>query len=375
MRISPIRFGRLGIIAALMTTSIGSLPAEAEPSSKRAESRPEVVLPRPPSISLSELKAPEARTASGEALRRDAQAMVEFATRFNMASQNIPAAANAISRVYAEATEGVLLLPSQERNAIARSWVISLNSQTRLVRDGFAIMGPVPVLTDPAMGRQVIGFGQARSDVLAVMSKADDNVQQISALVIGWTPQRNKEVLAAMKALQMQGRGDIMRAFAAMNTAMAATMAQEAPSGSLNSVMGSMYTVLATAIDVQTGNVSPRSASDLIAQRIQSMSAQSLQGRQKVLALQAQIKSMAEATTISPSDRLKLQSMIGVIGDYNKAFDAADQITAVLAQVNPLVAQNTEASISRRDVLLREIGPLELEILEVVRNVTRRLTI
>lgn len=362
MQIFKNRFAILALIAAFGVSFIGSVPVGAKPLTKRV-------------VTKQLGGATAVRPSPALTSRADAQAMITYGANFNAAILNISPASDALGLMYSQATPDIFTLSASERTALANSWVASVGARTGIARDAFRLMGQTPRLVDPGLQRQADGFASARTDVLAVLDRFDQAAQRLSALVKGWTPARNEEVVAALVAERTQSQGEILRAFAVSNTAIAASMVPEAPSRHINVAMASMYTALAATVDLRVSKINATQAAQIIGQRAISMRVQSPQGRQKVLALQARLRMSLASPNISAADQGKVRTFIGVIGDYNTAFDLSDRISVYLDQVQVIVLKNDAAALGDIDVIIGNISALELELMDIIRNLTRRLAL
>jgi hypothetical protein len=375
MQYSPTGFRKIVFSAALAVFSFGSTTSMAGPEAKRTNNNSSPNSSTKPVVKATPAPAAFVPVQSNQTARREMQAMLDYASSLNRAVQNIAPASDALGRMYGEATPDVLKLSASERAAIGNSWVASISRQTNLARSAFDAMGPAPSISNPDFQRTVNGFAAARLDILAVLARFDRCAERLSALVNGWTPERNDEVIAALLAERSQAQGEVTRAFAATNTAIAASIAPEAPSRNINLILAAMYNALATSIDARAGTIASAQAAQLIGQQTSSMRLQSPEGRLKVQALQARLRTGLGNASTSTADRNKLQNAIGAVGEYNKAFEIAERITNAVDQLKPLVGKNTEASLAEIDVIINNIGTLELELLDIVRNVSRRLAV
>jgi hypothetical protein len=379
MRISQVKFVNATLLAAIASSFMAILPAEAKrgpipvdiapvtaPRQKPAVAAPSVAIPTP--------SAPTTQIPISPADRRDAQVILEYSSSFNRAVQNIGPASDALVRMFGEATPSVLTLTASERAGKGNSWVASIARQTGLARAAFEAMGPAPTVSNPDLQRQMNGLASARRDVLAILETFDQSAKRLSALVLGWSPERNDAVVASLNTERTLSQSTTMRAFAATNTAIAAGMVPEAPSQHINLMMASMYNVGATTVDVRVGKVTIAQAVQLISQQTANMRLQSPQGRRKVVALQAQLRNSLATPGLSEADRSKTEIAISAIGEYNKAFDIADRITTKLDQIRPLLLSRSPATFAQVDLIIRDISTLEYELLDIIRHVTRRLS-
>lgn len=360
MQLFKNRLAILALLAALGVSFIGSVPAGAKPLTKRV-------------VTKQLGGATAVRTSPDLTSRADAQAMLSYGAKFNAAIQHISPASDALGLMYSQATPDIFTLSASERTALANSWVTSVGARTGVARDAFGLMGPSLRLSNPDLQRQADGFSSARADVVAVLDRFDQASQRLSTLVIGWTPARNEEVAAALSGERTRSQGEVMRAFAAANTALGASMVPEAPGRHINIAMASMYTALATIVDLRVGEINSPQAAERIGQRAINMRAQSPQGRQKVLALQAGLRLSLASPSMARSDQVKLRAYASAIGDYNRAFDLSDRISVSLDQIQVIVLKNDEAALDEVNDIIGNISTLELELMGIINNLSRRL--